>query len=104
MRHLFRKMEEMALAILSVLLQRNPDLKLSPADIAFLRPPGAPPLATARMLLGLIPRPAYANLGSPKTWLTRPIRMAEGLEVNQRYALEWMDPRATTRPLRLGGR
>ena len=39
-------MEEMALAILSVLLQRNPDLKLSPADIAFLRPPGAPPLAT----------------------------------------------------------
>eukprot|EP00962_Isochrysis_galbana_P054602 scaffold26206_cov90-Isochrysis_galbana.AAC.1 len=55
--HLARKMEELVLGTLSMLLQRNPDLKLSAQDVLFLCPPKAPPLATATVELPPTPLP-----------------------------------------------
>ena len=45
--HLRHQLDELTLRALIVLLQRTPESRLSAADLRFLRPPGAPPLATA---------------------------------------------------------
>ena len=43
-RHLHDKLNEATLQLLSLLLRRNPETRLSPADMGFLRPPHKAPL------------------------------------------------------------
>ena len=64
-RHLHDKLNEATLQLLSLLLRRNPETRLSPADMGFLRPPQKAPLAAATLPLPLPPLSALTNPGRP---------------------------------------
>jgi hypothetical protein len=64
-RHLHDKLNEATLQLLSLLLRRNPETRLSPADMGFLRPPLKAPLAAATLPLPLPPLPALSDPTGP---------------------------------------